>query len=112
MPSATTTKPAKAGTKRKSAPEGKVHIKEKKAKTERKEKTEKSSKSAKPKKAPSPSESDLDDSDDGGAPIEEDEDLSEEEEDLPKAEDGLHPDRVKAVVANSDFLQASTQTSY
>jgi pumilio family protein 6 len=116
MPTATTTKSAMAGTKRKSAPVKNGHVKESK-----KPKIESGLKSAlksKPKSAPRKLEeaSDLDsDSDsDGGAPLDDSlyprvSDLDEEEEDsseeeaIPKVEDGLHPERAKAAATNSKF---------
>lgn len=115
MPSATTTKSAMAGTKRKSAPVKNVHVKESK-----KPKIDPAVKSAmkKEKKAPVKkieelSDEDSDDSDsDGGAPLdykskkhseEGDEDLDSESEDIPAAEDGLHPERAKAVATNSEY---------
>lgn len=51
----------------------------------------------------SASESSDDDDSDGGVPLRTMSDVeeNEEEENLPSATDGLHPDRVKAVVANS-----------
>ncbi len=117
MPSATTTKSAMAGTKRKSAPGKDSHKKDtKKAKTEKEPYVKKPKvKSAPPvKKVQEPTSEEEDfDSDidsDGGAPIgvkdidlEDQED--EDEEDLPKASDGLHPERAKAVVINSEHSQ-------
>jgi len=102
MPSATITKPVKAGIKRKSAPTKSVYVKEsKKAKID----AGKVPKSAlKPTKKPvQSSDSESEDSEDGGAPLaEEDSDSrSLEEGDLPKVTDGLHPERAKAVVVNS-----------
>ncbi|KAH6678256.1 armadillo-type protein [Halenospora varia] len=111
MPSATTTKSAMAGTKRKSAPVKEGHVKEsKKVKTSagREMAPKKKGLAVKPPRPAkivekSASESSDDDDSDGGVPlssmsgVEED----EEEENLPSAADGLHPDRVKAVVANS-----------
>ena len=96
MPSATTTKPALAGTKRKSVP---VHTKEsKKAKIE-----SKSASKGRPTKKPQPKEvsssnssSDSGDSDsDGGV------ELEDAEETSPKEDHGLHPERAKAVITNS-----------
>jgi hypothetical protein len=113
MPTATTTKSAMAGTKRKSSPVKNGHVKESK-----KPKIESGLKSAlksKPKSAPKKlvESSDLDsDSDsDGGAPLddspmdldeEEGEDSSEEDA-IPKVEDGLHPERAKAAATSSKF---------
>mgnify|MGYP003629797901 CR=1 FL=1 len=111
MPSATTTKTTSAGTKRKSAPVKNVHVKESK-----KPKIDVAVKSALKKGKPAPikkveisSDDDSDDSDsDGGVPINRqskksssDEEEGSDLEDLPKAADGLHPDRAKAVVTNS-----------
>jgi pumilio homology domain family member 6 len=115
MPSATATKPAMAGTKRKTAPAKDVYVKEnKKAKIGSDVKSSSKSKD-KPKpilkpvqKVEEPSDSDSEDSDsDGGVPLNVEDSTSEveenesEEEDLPKASDGLHPERAKAVVTNS-----------
>ncbi|KAG4440010.1 hypothetical protein IFR05_004524 [Cadophora sp. M221] len=113
MPSATTTKTASAGTKRKSAPVKNVHVKEsKKPKIDGVVKSAmKKGKSAPVKEVEVSSDEDSEDSDsDGGVPLdyqskkgsseEEDEEAGSEEEDLPKATDGLHPDRAKAVVTN------------
>ncbi|KAG4424431.1 hypothetical protein IFR04_002487 [Cadophora malorum] len=111
MPSATATKTTSAGTKRKSAPVKNVHVKESK-----KPKIDVAVKSALKKGKPAPikkveisSDDDSDDSDsDGGVPIDRqskksssDEEEGSDLEDLPKAADGLHPDRAKAVVTNS-----------
>ncbi|KAH6719045.1 armadillo-type protein [Leptodontidium sp. MPI-SDFR-AT-0119] len=114
MPSATTTKTASAGTKRKSAPVKNVHVKEsKKPKIDGAVKSAmKKGKSAPVKQVEVSSDEDSEDSDsDGGVPLdyrskkgsekEEDEEAESEEEDIPKAADGLHPDRAKAVVTNS-----------
>lgn len=115
MPSATTTKSAMAGTKRKSDSTKESYVKEnKKAKIGSDAKSvSKSKDKPKPILKPTPkveesSDFDSDDSDsDGGVPlnvesstsyVEEDD---SELEDLPKASDGLHPDRAKAVVTNS-----------
>ncbi|KAK0104667.1 pumilio domain member 6 [Cadophora gregata] len=116
MPSATTTKTASAGTKRKSAPVKNVHVKEsKKPKIDVAVRPAlKKGKPAPVKKIEDSSDDDSDDSDsDGGVPLGyqfkksgsdqeegEDEESSDFEE-LPKAADGLHPDRAKAVVTNS-----------
>lgn len=120
MPSATTTKSAMAGTKRKSAPVKEGHVKEsKKVKTSagREMAPKKKGLAVKPPRPAkivekSASESSDDDDSDGGVPlssmsgVEEDEE-DEEEENLPSATDGLHPDRVKAVVANSKLFLSS-----
>lgn len=106
-----------AGIKRKSASGKDGHVKEiKKAKTDAGVK--KVSKSKKPAKAPvkkaESSDEDEDDMDvdedsdmDGGVPLEggaaESEELEEDEG--PNIEDGLHPDRVKAVVASSEYYE-------
>lgn len=101
MPSATESKSALAGTKRKSLP---VHAKaSKKPKIELKSSLKKSSKSAKtiPVKDDADNFSDSDDLEsDGGAKLDEEGEDAEEESEF-KPEDGLHPDRVKAVVASS-----------
>ncbi len=108
MPSATSTKSAMLGTKRKAAPVKNVHVKEnKKARIDSGVKSASKSKS-KPmpvKKTKEASESDSDSSDsDGGVPLNvEDEGEDDAEEALPKATDGLHPDRAKAVATNSTF---------
>lgn len=96
MPSAITSKSALAGTKRKSLP---VQSKESKKPKLEKSSTSKSkvSKEAQSKKEPSPSESsEASDSDaeDGGVELD---DLEESA----KEDHGLHPERAKAVVANS-----------
>lgn len=62
------------------------------------------------KKAKVESESDSEDSDSGGAPLaDEDGDIEmEDEEILPAEAEGLHPDRAKAVINNSEiFFQRS-----
>lgn len=122
MPSATTTKTASAGTKRKSAPVKNVHVKEsKKPKIDGAVKSAmKKGKSAPVKQVEVSSDEDSEDSDsDGGVPLdyrskkgsekEEDEEAESEEEDIPKAADGLHPDRAKAVVTNSEYLALCCQ---
>jgi pumilio homology domain family member 6 len=104
MPTATTTKSAMAGTKRKSAPVKNGHVKEsKKPKIELK-----SAMKSKPVKKVEMSSDDSEDSDsEGGAPLDDVESGGVEEgesdpETLPKTDDdGIHPERVKAVVANS-----------
>lgn len=114
MPSATTTKSAMAGVKRKSAPAKNGHVKEsKKLKVESKSavKTKSKAKSV-PKKVEVTSDFDSDDLDsdeEGGVPLtsyEEDEEVAEdsEVEDTPKIADGLHPDRAKAVSTNSEYF--------
>ena len=120
MPSATTTKTEKSGTKRKDAPVKDAHVKKiKKAKVESAAKPTLKKEKAKSKPVKKVELSESDDSDDsesdGGVPLIEkatkDLDIEEAddfEEDLPKAEDGLHPDRAKAVVVNSKLpLQLS-----
>ncbi len=119
MPSATITKTASAGTKRKSAPVKNVHVKgSKKPKIEGAAKSAlKKGKSAPQKKVEVSSEEDSEDSEDsesdggvalnhqskkGGSEEEDDEADIEEEEDIPIAADGLHPERAKAVVTNSE----------
>lgn len=104
MPAATTSKPTMAGKKRKDAPGKNGFVKEHK-----KPKMERELKSALKKSVPvkeiaelSLSDEDSSDEDaDGGVPLTPEGD-EEMEEDLPNAADGLHPDRVKAVVANSE----------
>ncbi|KAL2067175.1 hypothetical protein VTL71DRAFT_1599 [Oculimacula yallundae] len=112
MPSATTTKTVSGSTKRKSAPVKNVHVKEsKKPKIDTPVKSSHKKGKAAPVKVDVSSDEDSDDSDsDGGAPVDhkskksssddEDEEM-EDAEDLPKAADGLHPERAKAVVTNS-----------
>jgi len=109
MPTATVTKAAMSGTKRKGAPVKSEYVKEsKKAKFEDGKKVVKKSKIVVPlptkkivKKVEVESEEISEDSDsDGGVPVGDSND-EEEDEDLPKAEDGLHPERAKAVVVNS-----------
>jgi pumilio family protein 6 len=106
MPSATTTKSAMAGTKRKSAPVKNVYVKEnKKAKIDSAGKM--ASKSKKPAKVPAKEvssdsdEDDLDSDADGGVPLGDDTSDPESSEEIPSTGDGLHPERAKAVVANS-----------
>lgn len=120
MPTATTTKSAMAGVKRKSAPVKNAHMKESK-----KPKIDSGMKSAlKTKTKPAPvkkveesTDEDSEDSDsDGGVPLnfgsdgqenidEVDSEVQEKEEvdseDGPSTKDGLHPERAKAVVTNS-----------
>jgi hypothetical protein len=128
MPSATTTKSAMAGTKRKATPVKNVHVK--KPKTDKDVVVKKASKSksttktAPVKKVQEPSDSDEDDLDsdvdsDGGVPLdlegtssENDEEEDDSEENLPKVADGLHPERAKAVVVNSEFPLFSRLNSY
>lgn len=114
MPSATTTKSAMAGTKRKSESNKDSHMENKKAKIGSDGKSISKSKD-KPRsilkpapKVEASSDSDSEDSDsDGGVPLNAESSTSDGEEDdsesevLPKAADGLHPDRAKAVVTNS-----------
>lgn len=101
MPSAIESKSALAGTKRKSLP---VHVKaSKKPKIELKSSLKKSSKPAKsvPVKDDADIFSDSDDAEsEGGAKLSEEANDAEEESEF-KPEDGLHPDRIKAVVASS-----------
>lgn len=82
------------------------HTKSKKEKKEKKEKSKPImiSKTKPSKKAKVESESDSEDSDSGGAPLaDEDGDVEMEDEEILPAE-GLHPDRVKAVIANSKLF--------
>jgi pumilio homology domain family member 6 len=126
MPTATTTKSAMAGMKRKSAPVKNAHAKESK-----KPKIDSGMKSAlKTKTKPVPvkveeaSNEDSEDSDsDGGVPLnfesddsddvaEIDQEEREEEndsEELPTTTDGLHPERAKAVVTNSKNLHFTSR---
>ena len=114
MPSADAPKSSMNGTKRKGGPVKEPHVKKpKKSKVEdapeqvsKKEKS-KSKSVKKAKKSRSDDDADLSDSD-GGVPIIEkaagamdiDSD-DEEDEDIPTAEDGLHPERAKVVNQNS-----------
>ncbi|KAF4632415.1 hypothetical protein G7Y89_g5718 [Cudoniella acicularis] len=121
MPSATTTKSAMAGTKRKSAPVKDAYVKEsKKVKTESdlKSALKKDKKDKKPVSKPVKKQRELSDSSDedddldGGVPLESSTpDVKEDdsEENLPNASDGLHPDRVKAVVANNQSSKEAHQ---
>lgn len=108
MPSATATKSAEAGKKRKSAPVKDVRSKEsKKPKIESSNaKTMKKERKVAAREASTDSDSlDSDAESDGGAPVSGS--ASEEmEEDNPiiKVADGVHPDRAKA--ANSKFASA------
>jgi len=92
------------GTKRKEAPGKDVHVKKsKKVKTDEvKKPVVKEVKKVKKLKKVEKIESEDDDSD-GGVALEKEvlDSDSEHEENLPKAADGLHPDRAKAVVVNS-----------
>jgi pumilio family protein 6 len=120
MPTATTTKSAMAGTKRKSAPVKDSNVKgNKKLKFDSGKKsasrTKTKSKAIPVKKAEEFTDEDSKDSDsDGGVPLSNSEDVDmddaepqkqdEEEsdsEDVPMQNDGIHPDRAKAVVTNS-----------
>jgi pumilio family protein 6 len=114
MPTATTTKSAMAGTKRKSSPVKNGHVKEsKKPKIESGLKSAlKSKPKSEPKKLEEASDLDSDSDSDGGAPLndslsdlddEEEGGDSSEEEAIPKVEDGLHPERAKAAATNSKF---------
>lgn len=99
MPSATTSKPVSAGTKRKSVP---LHTKEsKKPKIEEKAASKsKSAKKALPKEDISSDDSEDESGSEGGVQLDE----SEEESNVKapnNEEDGLHPERAKAVIANS-----------
>jgi len=121
MPSATATKPAMAGMKRKTAPAKDVYAKEnKKAKIDSDVKlVSKSKDKPKPILKPVQKVEELSDSDseepgsDGGVLLNaESSSTSEVEEnesdleDLPKASDGLHPERAKAVVTNSTLFSS------
>lgn len=119
MPSATITKSAMAGVKRKSAPIKNSLVKEtKKLKIDSKSSVKTKSKTKSVKKVETPSDSDSDSLDldeDGGVPLtsyEEDEEVGEESdaEDIPKVADGLHPDRAKAVSTNCEYLPFSPST--
>ena len=115
MPSADAPKSSMNGTKRKGGPVKEPHVKKPKTakvKDAPEPVLKETSKSKPVKKAKKPSnDDDSDDSEsDGGAPImgdaAEDMDIdSAEEEDLPTAEDGLHPERMKAVNQNSKSLR-------
>ena len=122
MPFATSTKSAMTGTKRKSAPVKNGNVKEsKKAKIEPVLKSAMKSKSSKAKSVPfkKVEESSDDDSDDldsdGGAPLDPESSASDVEmedggsDEAPKVADGVHPDRAKAVVANSKVLHPTTK---
>ncbi|RDW88892.1 ARM repeat-containing protein [Coleophoma cylindrospora] len=104
MPSATTTKTAEAGKKRKSAPVKDVRAKEsKKPKIESsKGKVTKQERKVPVKEASSDSDLDSDIESDGGAPLN-DQSSEEVEEDEPiiKVADGVHPDRAKAANTQS-----------
>jgi hypothetical protein len=119
MPSAIVTKAASKGTKRKESPEKEAFVKKsKKIKTDKVEKGDKPVQEKKVKQAVREEEekkdkkkkvkstkkreklSDDDSESDGGAPLE-DQDVDPEEEDIPTAEDGLHPDRAKGVALSS-----------
>lgn len=110
MPSATSTKSAMAGTKRKSASGKEPHVKEpKKPKTDAAVKPAmKKTKSVPVKRVEESNDSEDSDTDmDGGVPLDHrsgedsDVDMDEDDENLPKATDGLHPERAKAVNVNS-----------
>lgn len=122
MPTATTTKSAMGGTKRKSAPVKDPHVKKsKKPKIDfGKRPTLKTKTKPIPVKVEELSDQNSEDSDsDGGVPLnfesddsedvdkaesesEEAEQLEESDsEEIPSAKDGLHPERAKAVVTNS-----------
>ncbi len=133
MPTATTTKSAMAGVKRKSAPVKNAHMKESK-----KPKIDSGMKSAlKTKTKPAPvkkveestdedSEDSEDSDSDGGVPLnfgsygqenvdEVDSEVQEKEEvdseDGPSTTDGLHPERAKAVVTNSKYSHFNSRIS-
>ncbi len=128
MPSATTTKSAMAGTKRKAAPVKSVHVKKPKTDKDvvikKASKSKSTAKTAPVKKVQEPSDSDEDDLDsdvdsDGGVPLdleenslENEEEQDDSEENLPKVADGLHPERAKAVVVNSEFPTLNSLNSY
>jgi pumilio family protein 6 len=128
MPTATTTKSAMAGTKRKSAPAKDSNVKEnKKPKFDSGKKsalkTKTKSKALPAKKAEELTNEDSEDSDsDGGVPLSDSEDVDmddaepqkqdEEEsgsEDVPMQNDGIHPDRAKAVVTNSKIAYSTSK---
>jgi len=106
MPSATMKTTVVTGMKRKSAPGKTAPVKEsKKAKIDSGRKDKVAKPKAKPaKKVETESES-SDSDEDGGVGLDSpsgDEEMSDAvSEDFPKEEDGIHPDRVKAVAANS-----------
>lgn len=102
MAPVTISKSAVSGTKRKSAPAKDVNVKEsKKAKIELGKKGKESKIKAKPvKKVESESEEESE-SEDGGAALEaESADGSDSDTEMKEVE-GIHPDRIKAVAANS-----------
>ena len=115
MPLALTTKNTMPGIKRKSAPEKDVNVKgSKKPKIDN---TPKSANKSKSTRAPAKvfeesgdSTDDWDEDDEGGAGLDEDEgedvDMGDDgdSEPTPNAADGLHPDRAKAVVTNSQSM--------
>lgn len=114
MPSATTTKPAMNGTKRKGAP-----VKDARVKHSKKPKTDSVTKSdTKTKKVKSPpvkkvkelSDSE-DDESEGGVPVigqkngnADSEDSDSEDEVVPNEADGVHPERAKAAALSSMFM--------
>jgi pumilio family protein 6 len=117
MPTATTTKSAMAGTKRKSSPVKNGHVKE--SKRPKIEFSLKSTLKSKPKSAPKKlmESSDLDSNSDsdGGAPLDDspmdldeegEEEDSSEEEAIPNVEDGLHPERAKAAATSIKFTSS------
>jgi pumilio family protein 6 len=109
MPAATVTKNAMAGIKRKSNPVKDVHVKEsKKAKTDASLKSALKSSKSRPdpvKKAEGSSDSDSEDSDsDDGAISHSEPEEEDDSDEVPKATDGLHPDRAKAVVTNGKSM--------
>jgi pumilio family protein 6 len=118
MPSATTTKSAMAGTKRKSAPVKNVHVKESKkvkidAAVKMTPKVKKPAKAApvqKPELSSDSDEDELDSDGDGGVPLGGSPSDEEGEEGVPNAADGLHPERAKAVTANSNYLPKQAPT--
>ncbi len=122
MPTATTTKSTMAGTKRKSAPVKDSNVKENKkpkfdSGKKSASKTKTKTKAMPVKKAEESTDEDSEDSDsDGGVSLSDSEDVDmddaesqkqdEEEsdsEDVPMQNDGIHPDRAKAVVTNSEI---------
>lgn len=112
------------GTKRKSMPVNEGHVKEsKKAKIESapeassksKKPAKKSAKAAPVKKQESSGsdEYNLDPNNDGGVTLDQiASNAEDDEEELLNAADGLHPERVKAVAANSNSLPVQHYATY
>ncbi|KAI9051117.1 hypothetical protein LZ554_005220 [Drepanopeziza brunnea f. sp. 'monogermtubi'] len=111
MPSATSTKTATTGSKRKSAPVKNAHVQEsKKPKIDVAFMSVKKEKKVPVTNTEESSDDDSEDSssDDGGVPVDQasqeeskSEDDETDSEETPRAADGLHPQRAKAVATNS-----------